>query len=35
VDKKGIQEQPLVNNDILYVYGNSGKLAAFRLSGLE
>ena len=35
VDKKGIQEQPLVNNDILYVYGNSGKLAAFRLPGLE
>ena len=35
VDKKGIQEKPLVNDDILYVYGNSGKLAAFRLPGLE
>ena len=35
VDKKGIQEKPLVKGDILYVYGNSGKLAAFRLPGLE
>ena len=35
VDSKGIQEQPLVNDGILYVYGNSGKLAAFSLSGLE
>jgi len=35
VDSKGIQEQPLVNDGILYVYGNSGKLAAFSLPGLE
>ena len=33
VDKKGIQEKPLVKDGILYVYGNSGKLAAFTLPG--
>jgi outer membrane protein assembly factor BamB len=35
VDSKGIQEKPLASDDILYVYGNSGKLSAFTLSGLE
>jgi len=35
VDNKGIQEKPLVKDGILYVYGNSGKLAAFTLPGLE
>ncbi|MCG6898662.1 MAG: outer membrane protein assembly factor BamB [Gammaproteobacteria bacterium] len=31
VDSKGIQEKPLAWNGTLYVYGNSGKLSAFRL----
>ncbi len=31
VDSDGIRARPLVVDDILYVYGNSGKLAAFRL----
>jgi outer membrane protein assembly factor BamB len=35
VDKKGILEKPLVKDGILYVYGNSGELAAFTLPGLE
>ena len=35
VDNKGIQEKPLVKDGILYVYGNSGKLAAFTLPGLD
>ncbi len=35
VDSKGIQEKPLASDDTLYVYGNSGKLSAFRLSGLQ
>ena len=35
VDSKGIREKPLVRNGVLYVYGNSGKLAAFTLPGPE
>ena len=35
VDSKGIQEKPLASDGILYVYGNSGKLSAFRLSGVQ
>ncbi len=31
VDGKGIKARPLVVDDVLYVYGNSGKLAAFTL----
>jgi outer membrane protein assembly factor BamB len=31
VDSDGIRARPLVVDDILYVYGNSGKLAAFTL----
>lgn len=31
VDGKGVTAQPLVVDDVLYVYGNSGKLAAFTL----
>jgi len=31
VDGKGVSVQPLVVDDVLYVYGNSGKLAAFTL----
>jgi outer membrane protein assembly factor BamB len=33
VDSKGISARPLVQNDILYVYGNSGTLAAYALPG--
>ena len=33
VDSKGITARPRVLNDILYVYGNSGTLAAYTLSG--
>jgi outer membrane protein assembly factor BamB len=35
VDKKGILARPLVYGDLLYVYGNSGKLSAFSLPGRE
>jgi outer membrane protein assembly factor BamB len=35
VDSKGIQEKPLASDGILYVYGNSGKLSAFTLPGVE
>lgn len=31
VDRKGIRSRPLVHQDILYVYGNGGKLAAFTM----
>jgi outer membrane protein assembly factor BamB len=31
VDSKGISSRPLARNDVLYVYGNSGKLAAYVL----
>jgi outer membrane protein assembly factor BamB len=31
LDGKGIHARPLVVKDLLYVYGNSGKLAAYRL----
>ena len=31
VDRKGIKARPLALNDVLYVYGNGGKLAAYRL----
>ncbi len=31
LDGKGIRARPLVVKDVLYVYGNSGKLAAYRL----
>lgn len=31
VDSDGVRAAPLVVDDILYVYGNSGKLAAYRL----
>ncbi|MGB5179793.1 MAG: outer membrane protein assembly factor BamB, partial [Gammaproteobacteria bacterium] len=34
VDAKGIRERPLASGDILYVYGNSGKLSAFALPGV-
>jgi outer membrane protein assembly factor BamB len=33
VDSKGITARPRVLNDVLYVYGNSGTLAAYALSG--
>ena len=33
VDSKGISARPLVMNNILYVYGNSGTLAAYALPG--
>ncbi len=33
VDKKGITARPLVLNDILYIYGNGGTLAAYVLPG--
>lgn len=32
VDKEGIRARPLVVDDILYVYGNGGKLAAYTLA---
>lgn len=32
VDKKGIRARPVVHQDTLYVYGNDGKLAAYRLA---
>jgi outer membrane protein assembly factor BamB len=32
VDGKGIQARPLAVSEVLYVYGNSGKLAAFTLA---
>jgi outer membrane protein assembly factor BamB len=32
VDSKGITARPRVQNDILYVYGDGGKLAAYVLS---
>ena len=35
VDKKGIQEQPLAKDGVLYVYGNSGELSAITLPGQE
>ena len=35
VDSKGILEKPLASDGILYVYGNSGKLSAFSLSGVQ
>jgi len=31
VDSKGIQARPLAAGDVLYVYGNSGKLGAYKL----
>jgi outer membrane protein assembly factor BamB len=31
VDSKGIRARPLIQRDILYVYGNGGKLAAYSL----
>jgi outer membrane protein assembly factor BamB len=31
VDSKGIRARPLVKGNVLYVYGNGGKLAAYRL----
>ena len=31
VDRKGIRARPLVQRDVLYVYGNGGKLAAYSL----
>lgn len=34
VDAKGIRERPLASGDILYVYGNSGRLSAFALPGV-
>jgi outer membrane protein assembly factor BamB len=33
VDSAGIRARPLVVDDTLYVYGNSGKLAAYALAG--
>jgi len=33
VDSKGITARPLVLNDVLYIYGNGGTLAAYTLSG--
>ncbi len=33
VDSKGISATPLTLGDVLYVYGNGGKLAAYTLSG--
>lgn len=33
VDGRGISARPLVVDDVLYVYGNSGKLAAYTLAG--
>ncbi|NNG13278.1 MAG: outer membrane protein assembly factor BamB [Halobacteria archaeon] len=33
VDSKGIRATPLAVGDVLYVYGNSGTLAAYTLSG--
>ena len=33
VDSKGIRSRLLTRNEVLYVYGNSGKLAAFVLPG--
>jgi len=35
VDSKGISKKPLAHNGVLYVYGNSGDLAAFVLSESE
>lgn len=35
IDSKGIRTKPLVKDGILYIYGNSGKLSAFTLPGLE
>ena len=32
IDKRGITARPLVSDDVFYVYGNSGKLAAYRLA---
>ena len=32
VDGKGIRVKPLVVDDVLYIYGNSGKLAAYTLN---
>lgn len=31
VDSKGVSARPLVVDDVLYIYGNSGKLAAYTL----
>ena len=33
VDGKGIAERPLVVDDVLYVYGKGGTLAAYTLRG--
>jgi len=33
VDSKGIQARPLVLGDVLYVYGSSGTLAAYTITG--
>jgi outer membrane protein assembly factor BamB len=35
VDSDGVRVAPLVVDDILYVYGNSGTLAAYRLKSVE
>jgi len=35
VDSKGIQKRPLSRGGVLYVYGNSGDLAAYVLPGEE
>jgi outer membrane protein assembly factor BamB len=35
VDGKGVRARMLAESDILYVYGNSGKLVALRVSGKE
>jgi outer membrane protein assembly factor BamB len=34
VDGKGVSSRPLVVGDTLYVYGNGGTLAAYRLEGV-
>ena len=31
VDGRGINAKPLVRDGVFYVYGNSGKLAAYKL----
>jgi len=34
LDGKGIQTRPLAAGDLLYVYGNSGRLAAYTLESM-
>jgi outer membrane protein assembly factor BamB len=33
VDSEGVSARPLVVDDIMYVYGNDGTLAAYTLDG--